>query len=182
MTKSFATGLVAQAASGAKIMNTETASDGTVTVKVVETVVSEALVTAVQTYAADATITDTSLDDLAADSDALTVFADDLTDVVTQVTDQLNFADITDASVVTVIAAAKESAEDAVEAIATAVVAADATELAAYASGSSSSTIAAKVNTAEADVVETVSDSGNKQFQRGCCKCRKVKKHRLFAA
>ena len=156
MTKSFAAGLVAQAASGAKIMNTETALDGTVTIKVVETVVSDALVTAVQTYAADTTVTDTSLDTLAVDSDALTVFASDITELVTQVTDQLNFTDITDVSTVTVILAAKESAEDAVDTISTAVVAADATELAAYAAGSSSSSIAASVTAVEADVVATV--------------------------
>ena len=156
MTKSFAVGLVAQAASGAKIMNTETALDGTVTIKVVETVVSDALVTAVQTYAADTTVTDTSLDTLAADSDALTVFASDITEIVTQVTDQLNFTDITDVSTVTVILAAKESAEDAVDTISAAVVAADATELASYAAGSSSSSIAASVTAVEADVVATV--------------------------
>ena len=156
MTKSFAAGLVAQAASGAKIMNTETALDGTVTIKVVETVVSDALVTAVQTYAADTTVTDTSLDTLAVDSDALTVFASDITELVTQVTDQLNFTDITDVSTVTVILAAKESAEDAVDTISTAVVAADATELASYAAGSSSSSIAASVTAVEADVVATV--------------------------
>ena len=156
MTKSFAAGLVAQAASGAKIMNTETALDGTVTIKVVENVVSDALVTAVQTYAADTTVTDTSLDTLAGDSDALTVFASDITELVTQVTDQLNFTDITDVSTVTVILAAKESAEDAVDTISTAVVAADATELASYAAGSSSSSIAASVTAVEADVVATV--------------------------
>jgi hypothetical protein len=156
MTKSFAAGLVAQAASGAKIMNTETALDGTVTIKVVETVVSDALVTAVQTYAADTTVTDTSLDTIAGDSDALTVFASDITEIVTQVTDQLNFTDITDVSTVTVILAAKESAEDAVDTISTAVVAADATELASYAAGSSSSSIAASVTAVEADVVATV--------------------------
>ena len=68
MTKSFAAGLATQAAAGAKIMNTETALDGTVTIKIVDTVVSDALVTAVQVYAADATVTDSSLDTLAADS------------------------------------------------------------------------------------------------------------------
>ena len=156
MTKSFAVGLATQAAAGAKIMNTETALDGTVTIKIVETVVSDALVTAVQVYAADATVTDSSLDTLAADSDALAVFASDLTEVVAQVTDQLNFADITDVSVVSVITAAKESAESAVATVTTAVVAADAAALASYASGSASSTIAASVSAAEAEVVETV--------------------------
>ena len=65
MTKSFAEGLVTQAASGQKIMNTETAADGSVTFKVVDNVVSNALVAAVQTYTAIATITDTTLDTLA---------------------------------------------------------------------------------------------------------------------
>jgi hypothetical protein len=156
MTKSFAEGLVAQAATGQQIISTETAADGTVSFKVVETVVSSALVVAVQTYTALATITDSSLDALAADSSALAVFADDLTELITQVTDQLNFTDITDVSVVGVIAAAKDSVEDAVVTIATAVVAADATELASYGAGSASSTLAASVTAAEATVVQTV--------------------------
>ena len=156
MTKSFAEGLVTQAATGQKIINTETAADGTVTFKIVETVVSSALVVAVQTYAALATITDSSLDALAADSSALEVFAEDLTELITQVTDQLNFADITDVSAVAVISAAKDSVEDAVVSIATAVVAADAAELASYGAGSSVSTIAASVTAAEATVVSTV--------------------------
>ena len=80
----------------------------TVTFKVVDNVVSNALVAAVQTYTAIATITDTSLDTLVANTDALETFADDLTSVITQVTDQLNFADVTDVSVVSVITAASE--------------------------------------------------------------------------
>ena len=156
MTKSFAEGLVTQAATGQKIINTETAADGTVSFKVVETVVSSALVVAVKAYAALATITDTSLDSLAEDSAALEVFAEDLTELITQVTDQLNFADVTDVSAVSIISAAKDSVEDAVVAIATAVVAADATELAAYGAGSASSTIAASVTAAETTVVSTV--------------------------
>lgn len=159
MTKSFAEGLVVQAAAGNKIINSETAADGTVSFKIVETVVSEALVVAVQTYTALATVTDTSLDTLVTDADALAAFADDLTAVITQVTDQLNFADVTAASIATVISAAKNSVEDAVGGIATAVVAADATELAAYASGSSTSTIAASVATAETNVVATVAEA-----------------------
>jgi hypothetical protein len=156
MTKSFAEGLVSQAASGQKIMNTETAADGTFTFKVVDNVVSNALVAALETYTALATITDTSLDTLVGNANALETFADDLTEVITQVTDQLNFADVTDVSVVAVITAAKESAEDAVETVATAVVAADADELASYASGSANSTIASSVTSASATLVETV--------------------------
>ena len=159
MTKSFAEGLVVQAAAGNKIINAETGADGTVSFKVVETVVSEALVVAVQAYTALATVTDTSLDTLVTDTDALAAFADDLTTVITQVTDQLNFADVTAASIATVISAAKTSVEDAVDGIATAVVAADATELAAYASGSSTSTIAASVTTAETSVVKAVAEA-----------------------
>ena len=159
MTKSFAEGLVVQAAAGNKIINAETGADGTVSFKVIETVVSEALVVAVQAYTALATVTDTSLDTLVTDADALAAFADDLTTVITQVTDQLNFADVTAASIATVISAAKTSVEDAVDGIATAVVAADATELAAYASGSSTSTIAASVTTAETSVVKAVAEA-----------------------
>ena len=159
MTRSFAEGLVTQAATGQQIISTETAADGTVSFKLVEDVISSALVVAVQTYTALATITDTSLDQLVATAtalEALAVFAADLAAVITSVTDQLNFADITDVSAVSVITAAKDSAETAVTGITTAVVAADATELAAYASGSLSSTIAATVTSAEASVVEGV--------------------------
>ena len=159
MTKSFADGLVTQAAVGQQIISTETAADGTVSFKLVEDAISSALVVAVQTYTALATITDTSLDELVATAtalEALAVFAADLAEVITSVTDQLNFADITDVSAVSVITAAKDSAETAVTGIATAVVAADATELAAYASGSLSSTIAATVTSAEENVVAAV--------------------------
>mgnify|MGYP001266460311 CR=1 FL=1 len=159
MTKSFAEGLVTQAATGQQIISTETAADGTVSFKIVEDAISSALIVAVQTYTALATVTDTSLDALVATAtalEALAVFAADLAAVITSVTDQLNFADITDVSAVSVITAAKDSAETAVTGIATAVVAADATELAAYASGSLSSTIAATVTSAEANVVAAV--------------------------
>ena len=134
-------------------MNTETAVDGTVTFKVVDNVVSSALlqrcnlrchsdhhgyVIDVGCYRRTGHLRRRfNLDYHSSDGSA-------------------NFADVTDVSVVTVIAAAKESAEDAVEAVATAVVAADATELADYASGASASTIASAVTTASADVVETV--------------------------
>jgi hypothetical protein len=156
MTKSFAEGLASQAAAGNAIINTEVASDGTVSFKIVEAIVSDALVAAVQTYTSVATITDTSLDTLVADASALAAFADDLTAVITNVTDQLNFSDITDVSAVAVITAAKTSAETAVVEIATAVVAADAAELAAYASGSSNSTIAQAVAAEETKVVATI--------------------------
>jgi hypothetical protein len=156
MTKSFAEGLASQAAAGNAIINTEVASDGTVSFKIVEAIVSDALVAAVQTYTSVATITDTSLDTLVADASALAAFADDLTAVITNVTDQLNFSDITDVSAVAIITAAKTSAETAVVEIATAVVAADAAELASYASGSSNSTIAQAVAAEETKVAATI--------------------------
>ncbi len=156
MTKSFAEGLVTQAAAGNAIINNEVAADGSISFKIVEAIVSDALVVAVQTYTSIATITDTSLDTLVADASALAAFADDLTAVITNVTDQLNFADITDVSAVAIITAAKTSAETAVVEIATAVVAADAAELASYASGSSNSTIAQAVAAEETKVASTI--------------------------
>ena len=159
MTKSFAEGLVTQAATGQQIISQDVAADGSVSFKVVEAVVSEALVVAVQTYTAAATITDTSLDTLVADASALAAFADDLTAIITNVTDQLNFADVTDVSAVAVITAAKVSAETAVVEIATAVVAADATELTAYAAGSVNSTIGQAVAAEETKVAETIASA-----------------------
>ena len=159
MTKSFAEGLVTQAAAGNAIINNEVAADGSISFKIVESIVSEALVAAVETYTSIATITDTSLDTLVADSAALAAFADDLTAVITNVTDQLNFADITDVSAVSIITAAKNSAETAVVEIATAVVAADSTELASYASGSANSTIAQAVATEETKVAATIAEA-----------------------
>ena len=91
MTKSLAAGLVTQAASGKTIIDSATAQNGTVTFTLVDAVVADALVSAVQAYTADAAITDTSLDTLASEADALKAFATDVTVLVTHLTDQLNF-------------------------------------------------------------------------------------------
>ena len=91
MTKSLAEGLVTQAAAGKTIISSAAAQDGTVTITLVDAVVTDAIVSAVQAYTADAAITDTSLDTLASEADALKAFATDVTALLTHLTDQLNF-------------------------------------------------------------------------------------------
>ena len=160
MTKSFAQGLVAQAAEGNAIINTEVASDGTVSFKIAESVIAEAMVVAVQTYTSIATVTDTSLDTLVANTDALLAFATDLIQVVANITDQLNFADITDDDANKgVISAAKTGSEDAVNSLTSAVIVADVDELAAYAAGDVSSTLAQAVATVETTVVSAIASA-----------------------
>ena len=112
MTKSLAAGLVTQAASGKTIIDSATAQNGTVTT-LVDAVVADALVSAVQAYTADAAITDTSLDTLASEADALKAFATDVTVLVTHLTDQLNFLDVTGTAAEGAITSAKSSADQA---------------------------------------------------------------------
>jgi hypothetical protein len=160
MTKSFAQGLVAQAAEGTAIINTEVASDGTVSFKIAESVIAEAMVVAVQTYTSIATVTDTSLDTLVGNADALLAFATDLIQVVANITDQLNFADITDDDANKgVISAAKTGSEDAVNSLTSAVIVANVDELAAYAAGDVSSTLAQAVATVETTVVSAIASA-----------------------
>ena len=152
MTKSLAAGLVTQAASGKTIIDSATAQNGTVTFTLVDAVVADALVSAVQAYTADAAITDTSLDTLASEADALKAFATDVTVLVTHLTDQLNFLDITGTAAEGAITSAKSSADQALTTIVSAVTAASTAELVIYAAGGSTSSIVAAVNTLKTDL------------------------------
>ena len=152
MTKSLAAGLVNQAASGKTIIDSATAQNGTVTFTLVDAVVADALVSAVQAYTADAAITDTSLDVLAAEADALKAFAADVTVLVTHLTDQLNFLDVTGTAAEGAITSAKSSADQALTTIVSAVTAASTAELVIYAAGGSTSSIVAAVNTLKTDL------------------------------
>ena len=152
MTKSLAAGLVTQAASGKTIIDSATAQNGTVTFTLVDAVVADALVSAVQAYTADAAITDTSLDTLASEADALKAFATDVTVLVTHLTDQLNFLDVTGTAAEGAITSAKSSADQALTTIVSAVTAASTAELVIYAAGGSTSSIVAAVNTLKTDL------------------------------
>ena len=152
MTKSLAAGLVTQAASGKTIIDSATAQNGTVTFTLVDAVVADALVSAVQAYTADAAITDTSLDVLAAEADALKAFAADVTVLVTHLTDQLNFLDVTGTAAEGAITSAKSSADQALTTIVSAVTTASTAELVIYAAGGSTSSIVAAVNTLKTDL------------------------------
>ena len=152
MTKSLAEGLVTQAAAGKTIISSAAAQNGTVTITLVDAVVTDALVSAVQAYTADAAITDTSLDTLASEADALKAFATDVTVLVTHLTDQLNFSDVTGTAAEGAITSAKSSADQALTTLVTAVTGASASDLVTYGTGDSSSSIVAAVNTLKTDL------------------------------
>ena len=135
MTKSLAEGLVTQAAAGKTIISSAAAQNGTVTFTLVDAVVADAIVSAVQAYTADAAITDTSLDTLASEADALKAFATDVTVLLTHLTDQLNFSDVTGTAAEGAITSAKSSADQALTTLVTAVTGASASELVIYAAG-----------------------------------------------
>ena len=152
MTKSLAEGLVTQAAAGKTIISSAAAQNGTVTFTLVDAVVTDAFVSAVQAYTADAAITDTSLDTLASEADALKAFATDVTVLVTHLTDQLNFSDVTGTAAEGAITSAKSSADQALTTLVTAVTGASASDLVTYGTGDSSSSIVAAVNTLKTDL------------------------------